>query len=603
MTNEGKMRKYISLIGTASLMFISSMFAGCVSSDNHNQLYKLQKPVAAYRINYNAGTHLLSMNSINVTPPSAGQNITGKAGVFQTGSAVFNGSMVTATVYIVNNDTAPWTGVEMQAYTIMSGSPTAADTDLGTGWFTNSPAYGAWGWIFTSGTAGSTYTIPAGGRSANKVIGFYATSNFAAWVYVYANVPVITGITPPNGSGGSTVTISGYNFLSTQGSVTFKGISATVQTWANTSIVTTVPTNVTSGNVEVNTVDPNIPYSNPYVFPHITPAPPTILTATAGNNEVTLTWSPSTGTPIGTYAVGNGPWGIAIDASGNVWVVNDTSNTVTKLSAAGSIIGTYPVGNSPAGIVIDNSSGNVWVTNYNGNNVTKLSSTGSTLGTYAVGTNPYSVAIDSSGNVWVANDTSNNVTELNSAGSTIGTYAVGSNPYDIVIDPSGNIWVTNQWGSPSVTKLSPAGSTIGSYGVGSIPYGIAVDNSGNAWVANAGSNNVTELSPTGSTIGTYAVGNTPRSITIDNAGDAWVTNAGDNTVTELNPNGTTLGTYAVGNYPMGGIAIDSSGNVWITNYNGNNVTELTGARSYNVFYTTNPVNGPWIKTGFTTTTS
>jgi IPT/TIG domain len=253
-----------------------------------------RSPLGVFKIDYNAQTSTLHFDSINVTPPAAGENITGKAGLFQVSSAMFNGLTVTATVYITNNDTTAWTGVEMQAYTLVSGSATAYGADLGSGWYTDSPSYGAWAWLFTSGTVGTTFTIPAGEQSANKVIGFNATSSFDAVVYIYADVPVITEVTPTSGSCGSLVTIAGYNFSSTQNSVTFNGIPVTIQSWTDTSIVAALPTSVTSGNVIVNTGDPNTPYSNPFVFTS-PPPPPTNLQDNVNTNNctVTLTWSAS----------------------------------------------------------------------------------------------------------------------------------------------------------------------------------------------------------------------------------------------------------------------------------------------------------------------
>ncbi|MEM3489237.1 MAG: fibronectin type III domain-containing protein [Nitrososphaerota archaeon] len=365
------------------------------------------------------------------------------------------------------------------------------------------------------------------------------------------------------------------------------------------------------------------------------PPAPTNLTVTAGNKQVTLSWNASTGATsynvydatvsggpytkvastsntsmtvtglsntgttyyfvvtavnsaggsgysmevssvayiTNTYAVGTNPGGVAIDASGNVWVTNCGSNTVTKLNSSGTTIGTYAVGSGPMGIAID-ASGNVWVANGNSNNVTELSSTGTTIGTFPVGTEPWGIAIDASGNIWIANAGSGNVTELSSTGTIIGTFPVGSKPEGIAIDVFGNVLVTNTYGG-NVTKLSSSGTTIGTFPVGSWPEGIAIDASGNVWVVNSSSNNVTELSSTGTTIGTFPVGSWPRCIAIDASGNVWVTNNHDNTVTELSSTGTTIGTYAVGASPVD-IAIDSSGNLWIADQGSTNVTEIVG---------------------------
>jgi IPT/TIG domain len=253
-----KMKKNILYI------IILSIVAGCGSVQNQPE--RQNKPIAAYRIEYNADTNVLNIKSIDVTPPNAGQNIAGKAGVFQSGNTVLSGMLVTAPIYIKNNDTQAWTGVEMQAYKLLTGSSLVSNPDLGTGWFIDSPSYGAWGWLFTSGTAGSTYTIPAGGQSVPRSIGFSAVSSFVGWVYIYANVPVITGINPLGALAGQPITISGFNFSTTNGSITFNGVTATVTSWSPTSIVATVPTNVTLGSIFVNTVDTGTPYSNGVIF-------------------------------------------------------------------------------------------------------------------------------------------------------------------------------------------------------------------------------------------------------------------------------------------------------------------------------------------------
>ncbi len=237
------------------------------------------------------------------------------------------------------------------------------------------------------------------------------------------------------------------------------------------------------------------------------------------------------------------PSGIAIDASGNMWVVAYVNNSngkygiVIEIDHYGNILGTYPVGSYPAGIAID-ASGNVWVTNFN--SVTELSPTGTTIGTYLPkeGFVRFSagIAIDASGNAWVCSP--GYITELSPTGTTIATYpstgtsiaTYSGGCFTLAIDPSGNIWAT---GSNTVTKLSPAGITIGVYTVGQNPAGIAIDASGNVWVTNNGSGTVTELNIDGKTIGTYRVGVDPRGIAIDGAGNVWVANSGDGTITKI----------------------------------------------------------------------
>jgi hypothetical protein len=68
-----------------------------------------------------------------------------------------------------------------------------------------------------------------------------------------ANSPVITSLSSTSGTVGTSVTITGALFGSTQGTstVSFDGTTATPSSWGNTSIVVTVPSGAASGNVVV----------------------------------------------------------------------------------------------------------------------------------------------------------------------------------------------------------------------------------------------------------------------------------------------------------------------------------------------------------------
>lgn len=286
------------------------------------------------------------------------------------------------------------------------------------------------------------------------------------------------------------------------------------------------------------------------------------------------------------YAVGTSPSGIAIDASGNVWVANHGSNNVTELTAQGAFINSFSVGAYTSAIAID-ASGNVWVTNYLNNNVMELSPNGVIIGTYAVGVNPIGLGINSAGDIWVVNNGSGTVTELSPTGTTIGTFAVGTDPYRIAFDASGDAWVTNG-GDNTVTELSPSGTTIGTFAAGSNPRVIAIDPSGYIWITDNDSDTVTELNSNGATIGTYTVGQNPRGIAIDASGNVWVANEGSDTVMELSPTGAVLNTYSVGTKPIA-LSIDTSGNVWVANYGGTNVSILYGVTKSGQYF---PYIGP-----------
>jgi secreted PhoX family phosphatase len=124
------------------------------------------------------------------------------------------------------------------------------------------------------------------------------------------------------------------------------------------------------------------------------------------------------------------PDGLAIDASGNVWVANNGDSNVSELTSSGGCTGSNcsfttsgAQFNSPYAAAID-SAGDVWVTNNVGDSVSELlagCTTSSCTGlNFAPGItndndnfdNPQGVAIDASGNVWVADTSGNNVGEL-----------------------------------------------------------------------------------------------------------------------------------------------------------------------------------------------
>ncbi|MDD5627756.1 MAG: hypothetical protein PHU21_01735, partial [Elusimicrobia bacterium] len=158
-----------------------------------------------------------------------------------------------------------------------------------------------------------------------------------------------------------------------------------------------------------------------------------------------------------------GAGSLAVDASGGVWVPDYGAGTKLKKldGASGRLLGAYDAGDWQTGIAVDGS-GDIWVTNQISGSVTKLKgSDGSRIGTYKVAPNAAGIAIDGSGNAWVTNGA--RVTKLGPGGNVIGTYDAGSNPSGgIAVDASGAVWVVNA-GAASVTKLGPDGKIIGTY--------------------------------------------------------------------------------------------------------------------------------------------
>ncbi len=101
--------------------------------------------------------------------------------------------------------------------------------------------------------------------------------------------PAITGLTPASGLPGTLLSIAGTN-LSTAGTVTFAGVTASVKSWSTTSIVAAVPQSAASGNVVVDVFGVR---SNGLPFTVTPPPAITALTPAVGNAGQVVTISGS----------------------------------------------------------------------------------------------------------------------------------------------------------------------------------------------------------------------------------------------------------------------------------------------------------------------
>ncbi len=93
---------------------------------------------------------------------------------------------------------------------------------------------------------------------------------FVSSLPVHAS-PSITDLSPTSGPVNTSVTMTGTNFGSTQGTSTvkFNGVAGTPTSWSATSIVVDVPAAATTGNVVVNVGGTNSNGSVFTVTPHV----------------------------------------------------------------------------------------------------------------------------------------------------------------------------------------------------------------------------------------------------------------------------------------------------------------------------------------------
>lgn len=242
------------------------------------------------------------------------------------------------------------------------------------------------------------------------------------------------------------------------------------------------------------------------------------------------------------------PSGVAVDGNGDIYVADYWNHKIRKITSSGIVstfAGSGTAGSTngtgtaasfyyPHGIAVD-ASGNVYVADRNNHKIRKITSLGvvSTLagsgtagGTDGTGAAasfniPIGVAVDGLGNVYVA-DGSYKIRKITPAGvvttlagsgtpgSANGTGAAASfnNPHGVAVDIFGNVFVTD-YGNQKIRKITSAGlvtTFAGSGVVGSVnatgtaasfsyPTGITIDGAGNLYVAD-GSKKIRKITST-----------------------------------------------------------------------------------------------------------
>jgi len=314
-----------------------------------------------------------------------------------------------------------------------------------------------------------------------------------------------------------------------------------------------------------------------------------------------------------------GPYSTAIDVAGNLYIADLDNNRIRKVNAAGiitTIAGTGVAGyggddsaataaklNGPAGVAVD-ASGNVYIADDYNARIRKVNAAGiittiAGTGGYGYGGDngpataaqlyaPHGIAVDVSGNVYICDDLNDVIRKVNSAGiiTTIAgtgmpgysgdgnaaTNAQLDRPYGIALDISGNIYFT-EWNNNCVRKINTAGiintiaggnATLGFSGDNGpataadfhIPIGIAIDNSGNIFIGDSYNNRVRKISSSG-IITTYA---------------------GIGTEGYSGDNGPAIDAELYG--PVG-VTVDASGNLYIADYGNGHIRFIRSTESVN----------------------
>lgn len=265
----------------------------------------------------------------------------------------------------------------------------------------------------------------------------------------------------------------------------------------------------------------------------------TFTPAYAGLRQGAVVLKNATGTTIATvyvYGIGAGPqvafspatesvisglqfpYGVAVDAVGNVFIADSNNNRVLKETPSGAsyteTVVTTNVSN-PTGVAVDGA-GNLYIADSAHNRVLKETPTGSgyTETTLVSGlSSPTGVAVDGSGNVYIADKGNNRVLKETFSTSGYGQSEVVrnlNNPTGVAVDDIGTVYIADS-GNARVIKETPSGAGYIESVVANtsnslvIPTGVAVSGVRHVYIADTGGSRIVKAVPAGASYTTAIV--------------------------------------------------------------------------------------------------
>ena len=407
--------------------------------------------------------------------------------------------------------------------------------------------------------AGNVYVADYGNNAIKQIIptgGFYITPFMPAGLS-FSNTTGTIGGTPTATSPAAIYTVTVYgNSLSASATVNITVIALPTVGYTGpenyTAGVAITPLTPTSTNVAA------VAYSSTPVIQGSGFSGPTgVAIDASGNiyvadrgNKLVKKIPAGNGTPVTVSSGFSQPYGVAVDAAGDVYVADYGASAVYKVPAGSSTRQTIGSGfKTPTGVAVDGA-GDVYVADYGNNAVKKIAAGSNTP--VAIGTGfsePAGIAVDAQGNVYVGDRLNNAVKEIPAGSNTPQVIGSGfKNPFGVAVDGAGDVYV-GDFGNNAVKIIRAGSNTPQVTGAGfSSPDGVAVDGAGNVYIADYGNNAIKQIKPVG---GFYIAPFLPAGLTFNSttgviSGTPVAPSPATNyTVTVYNTNATSTGALAI----------------------------------------------------------
>jgi len=237
------------------------------------------------------------------------------------------------------------------------------------------------------------------------------------------------------------------------------------------------------------------------------------------------------------------PFGVATDASGNLFIADFGNHAVYESLAPGygtkTVLAGGPFG-SPFGIAVDRQ-GNVFVTDDSDESIKEIPAPGyTTINTLASGfTGLTGLAVDANDNIFVADSAAATIFELkvsNYANKVVIAHVVA--PFGVAVDANANVFVTSETNSAfNIDEFSAASGYQSENFFGqpvADPQGIAIDAQGDLFFRSLGGG-VFKAVNLGSLVVTEVAGGfqEPLGVALDSHGNVFVANGITGAIDEI----------------------------------------------------------------------